>query len=351
MGDFLGVLLTVVLLAANAFFVGAEFALISARRDRLEALAEQGKHSAVTVIRAGENLPLMLAGAQLGITVCSILLGRVGEPAVAHLLEKPFHLLGIPDTVLHTVSFVIAITIVVVLHVLLGEMVPKNIAIAGPESAAMLLVPPYLVWVRAARPVIAFYDWCAHVILRAFGVEAKTELENTVSTVELSEMIAESLSEGLLDPEEHNRLSRALRIRNRVVADVAVPLSEVHAVPRGRQWFRPDGGGDPARTGGHRLLPLPGRRPVGPVHRLRAHQGRAAARRRPRRRRRPGDGAVRCRRCPSRCRCPTRCRGCGATTATWRLVTGADGSVSAMVALEDLVEDLVGAVRDGTHRA
>ena len=161
MGDIFGVVLTVLLLAANAFFVGAEFALISARRDRLEALAEQGKHSAVTVIRAGENLPLMLAGAQLGITICSILLGRVGEPAVAHLLEMPFHLLGIPDTVLHTVSFVIAITIVVVLHVLLGEMVPKNIAIAGPESAAMLLVPPYLLWIRAARPVIAVYDWCA----------------------------------------------------------------------------------------------------------------------------------------------------------------------------------------------
>src|SRR6476660_892249 len=239
MGDFLGVILTVALLAANGFFVGAEFALISARRDRLEALAEQGKHSAVTVIRAGENLPVMLAGAQLGITVCSILLGRVGEPAVAHLLERPFHLLGIPDTVLHTASFVSAITIGVVLHVLLGEMVPKNIAIAGTESSAMLLVPPYLLWVRAARPVIAVYDWCAHVILRAFGVEAKTELENTVSTIELSEMIAESVSEGLLDPEEHNRLSRALRIRNRVVADVAMPLSDVHAVPAAADEYGP----------------------------------------------------------------------------------------------------------------
>src|SRR6201991_905480 len=230
-GDLFAVLLTVLLLAANAFFVGAEFALISARRDRLEALAEQGKKSAVTVIRAGENLSLMLAGAQLGITICSILLGRVGEPAVAHLLEQPFHLIGIPDTVLHTVSFVIALTIVVVLHVLLGEMVPKNIALAGPESAAMLLVPPYLLWVRSARSVIAFYDWCARVILRAFGVEAKSELENAVSTAELSEVIAESLSEGLLDPEEHNRLSRALRIRNRVVGDVAVPVGGVHAVP------------------------------------------------------------------------------------------------------------------------
>ena len=131
--DLFGVLLTVVLLAANAFFVGSEFALISARRDRLEALAEQGKRSAVTVIRAGERLSLMLAGAQLGITICSILLGRVGEPAVAHLLEGPFDLVGIPDALLHTVSFLVALGLVVLLHVLLGEMVPKNIAIAGPE--------------------------------------------------------------------------------------------------------------------------------------------------------------------------------------------------------------------------
>src|SRR6201746_2190248 len=234
MNDLLSVLLTVLLLAANAFFVAAEFALISARRDRLEALAEQGKRSAVTVIQAGQNLSLMLAGAQLGITVCSILLGRVGEPAVAHLLETPFDLLGVSDAVLHTVSFLVALTIVVVLHVLLGEMVPKNIAIAGPESAAMLLVPPYLVWIRIAKPFIAFYDWCAKLTLRAFGVEAKNELENTVSMIELSEMIAESLSEGLLDPEEHNRLSRALQIRNRVVADVAAPGGAIQPDPPAR---------------------------------------------------------------------------------------------------------------------
>jgi len=239
MGDVFGVLLTFVLLAANAFFVASEFALISARRDRLAAPAEQGKASAVTVIRAGENLSLMLAGAQLGITVCSILLGRVAEPAVAHLLEKPFELLGIPTALLHTVSFLVALSIVVTLHVLLGEMVPKNIAIAGPESTAMLLIPIYLVWIRAARPFIAFYNWCANTTLRAFGVEPKDELDVTVSTVELSEMIAESLSEGLLDPEEHTRLTRALQIRNRVVNDVALPLHRIRAVPAARSGAGP----------------------------------------------------------------------------------------------------------------
>jgi magnesium and cobalt exporter, CNNM family len=231
MNDTLGVLVAILLVAANAFFVAAEFSLISARRDRLEALAEQGKTRAVTVIRAGEQLSSMLAGAQLGVTVASLLLGRIGESAVASLLRTAFGLTGMPWAVLHTLAFVIALALVVTLHVLLGEMVPKNIALAGPERTAMLLVPPYLAYVRAARPFIVFYNKCANAILRALGVEPKDELDITVSPAELSEMIAESVSEGLLDPEEHSRLTRALQIRNRVVGDVAVPLADVQAVP------------------------------------------------------------------------------------------------------------------------
>jgi CBS domain containing-hemolysin-like protein len=349
MGDIFGVLLTVLLLGANAFFVGSEFALISARRDRLEALAEQGKHSAVTVIRAGENLSLMLAGAQLGITVCSILLGRVGEPAVAHLLEGPFHVVGISDTVLHTVSFVIAISIVVVLHVLLGEMVPKNIAIAGPESSAMLLVPAYLLWIRAARPFIAFYDWCARVSLRAVGVKAKTELENTVSMVELSEMIAESRSVGLLDPEEHTRLSRALQIRNRVVADVAIPVGDIHAVAVAREGTGPTVGAIQralAETGYSRFPVVKGDDQfVGYVHIKDVlplvHDADSVV----------DSSMVRpLPSVPEALPLPDALSRLRRSNSHLALVTAADGSVTAMVALEDLVEDLVGTVRDGTHR-
>lgn len=348
MGDFFGVLLTVALLAANAFFVGAEFALISARRDRLEALAEQGKRRAATVIRAGQNLSVMLAGAQLGITICSILLGRVGEPAVAHLLEKPFDLFGVPETLLHTVSFVIAITVVVVLHVLLGEMVPKNIAIAGPESAAMLLVPPYLAWVRLARPVIAVYDWCAHMTLRAMGIRAKPELENTVSTVELSEMIAESLSEGLLDPEEHNRLSRALQIRTRAVADVAIPLSEVHAVPAAADDTGPtvDAIQQALQDSGYSRFPVTGSggRYIGYIHikdvlnlvnDADAVVDLSMVRPLPQ--------------VPASSPLPDALSRLRRSNSHLALVTADDGSVTAMVALEDLVEDLVGAMRHRTH--
>ncbi|WP_156690117.1 hemolysin family protein [Mycobacterium sp. Marseille-P9652] len=231
MNQALGILLALALIGVNAFFVGAEFSLISARRDRLEALAEQGKARAVTVIRAGEQLPSMLAGSQLGVTVASLLLGRVGEAAVADALRSALGLTGIPTALLHTLSFAIALAIVVTLHVLLGEMVPKNIALAGPERTAMLLVPPYLVYVRAARPFIVFYNKCASLVLRAVGVEPKDELDITVSAAELSQMIAESRSEGLLDPEEHSRLTRALQLRTRVVGDVAVPLADVHAIP------------------------------------------------------------------------------------------------------------------------
>lgn len=352
MGDIFGVLLTFVLLGANAFFVASEFALISARRDRLEALAEQGKNSAVTVIRAGENLSLMLAGAQLGITVCSILLGRVAEPAVAHLLEKPFGLFGIPDALLHTVSFLVALSVVVTLHVLLGEMVPKNIAIAGPESTAMLLIPVYLVYIRAARPFIAFYNWCANATLRSFGVEPKDELDVTVSTVELSEMIAESLSEGLLDPEEHTRLTRALQIRNRVVDDVALPLHQIRAVPAARTGAGPTIGAleEALKETGYSRFPVadPSGAYAGYLHIkdvLPLLDG-------------PHDDSVVLEssmvrplpRVPASLPLPDALTRLRRTNSHLALVTAADGSVTAMVALEDLVEDLVGTVRDGTHR-
>ena len=231
MNDWLGVLLTVLLLAGNAFFVGAEFALITARRDRLEALVTHGKKRAQTVIDAGEHLSLMLAGSQLGITICSILLGRVGEPAIAHLIETPLHAIGLPDSLLHPLAFTIALALVVVLHILLGEMVPKNIAIAGPERTAMLLVPPHLLFMRLAKPLIAFYNLCANLTLKLMRVEPKDELEVTVTAIELSEMIGESRSEGLLDAEEHRRLTQALETSGRTVTEVMIPIERVRTVP------------------------------------------------------------------------------------------------------------------------
>ncbi|MFT4126896.1 MAG: hemolysin family protein [Gordonia sp. (in: high G+C Gram-positive bacteria)] len=230
MSDLSGVLLAVALLVGNAFFVGAEFSLITARRDRLEALAEDGKSRARTVIRAGESLSLMLAGAQLGITICSILLGRVGEPAIADLIERPLHLVQLPESLLHPIAFTIALALVVVLHILLGEMVPKNIALAGPETAAMLLVPVHLAFIKIARPLIGFYNLLANLGLRALRVQPKDELDSTVSAVELAQLLGESAEEGLIDAEEHARLNRALQSLGRTVTEVMIPLEAMRSV-------------------------------------------------------------------------------------------------------------------------
>ncbi|MCV7384776.1 hemolysin family protein [Mycolicibacter longobardus] len=352
MADLFNVALTVLLLAANAFFVAAEFSLISARRDRLEALAEQGRQSAVTVIRAGEQLSRMLAGAQLGVTVCSILLGRIGEPAVADLLEPAFRLVGIPDALLHTVAFIVALTIVVTLHVLLGEMVPKNIALAGPETAAMLLIPPYLVYMAAARPFIVFYNWCANVTLRAVRVEPKDELEITVSTVELSEMIAESVSAGLLDLEEYTRLTRALQIRTRVVADVALPVGDIRAVPAAAPGRGPTLAAVEkafAQTGYSRFPVVDQGEYVGYLHIkdvLALSEGAAEA----------AEAVVDIAAVRPLPRVPASLPLADALSRMRRsnshlaLAVAADGTAVAMVTLEDMVQDVVGTVRDGTHR-
>lgn len=227
-----GVLLfALVLLAGNAFFVGAEFALLTARRDRMEALAADGVGPARTVLRAGRELPLLIAGAQLGITVCSLGLGALGEPAVAHLLEVPLTPLGLPAPLLHAIAFAVALAIVVTLHTVLGEMVPKNLAIAGPERSALWLVPAHYAFCRFIRPVLDLFTLVAHWLLRRVGIEPRDELDSAYTPEELSDFIAESRREGLLDDSEHRRLTQTLSSAARTVADVLVPVELLTTVP------------------------------------------------------------------------------------------------------------------------
>ncbi|ANN17562.1 hemolysin family protein [Amycolatopsis orientalis] len=231
MSDWFNIFLVVVLLLANAFFVGAEFTLISSRRDRLEALLEQGKTRARIVINASRNVSLMLAGAQLGITICSLLLGRLGEPAIAHQLAGFFELLGIPDVLLHPISFAIALAFITILHVLIGEMVPKNLAIAEPERLALWLVPVHVAWVKVANPFIWLLNFVANSLLRLFKVEPKDELETAYTSDELAELLSESRREGLLEQSEHQRLSKTLSSVAKTVADVLVPTAQLTTLP------------------------------------------------------------------------------------------------------------------------
>ncbi len=226
----LNLVVAVLLLVFNGLFVGAEFAVISVRRSQIEPLAE-GSRRAVVVLEALKSLSVMLAAAQLGITLCSLGLGAVAEPAVAHLLEDALHAAHVPESLLHPIAFAVALSLVVFLHMVIGEMVPKNIAIASPERAAIVLVPALFRFATAIGPVLSTLNAFGNAVLRAFRVEPKDELASSFSPDELAGIIAHSREEGLLDDEEHERLAGALELGSQPASSVMLPLERLVTVP------------------------------------------------------------------------------------------------------------------------
>ncbi|MFP8905964.1 hemolysin family protein [Streptomyces atacamensis] len=220
-------------LVANAFFVGAEFAMISVRRSQIEPLAERGEKRARSVVWGLEHVSALMASAQLGITLCTLVLGVVAEPAIAHLLEPVFHLAGVPEGLIHPIAFVIALAVATYLHMLFGEMVPKNIALAAPERAALLLGPPLVGLTRALRPVIFGVNALANGLLKLLRVEPKDEVSATYSDDELARLVADSSEAGLLDERATERLRDALELGRRPVVDVVRPTDRVVFAPFG----------------------------------------------------------------------------------------------------------------------
>ncbi len=224
------VLVTVLLLAANAFFVGAEFAAMSARRSQLEPLAEAGSKGARVALDALQHTGILLATSQLGITVCSVLLGAVSEAALHHAFVPVAEGLGLSSVVADAAALVVALSIVVFLHVVYGEMIPKNISIAAPERAAVLLVPPLVLVSKVTAPVIRAMDWLSKAIVRLLGVEPRDELSSAFTAEEVAHILEESREEGLVEEEQHERLGAALEFSDKDAADVGVSLSALVTV-------------------------------------------------------------------------------------------------------------------------
>ncbi|MFE9173454.1 hemolysin family protein [Streptomyces kebangsaanensis] len=221
------ILIGLATLVVNAFFVGAEFALISVRRSQVEPYAEGGDRRARSVLWGLEHVSALLAAAQLGITLCTLVLGVVAEPAIAHLLEPVFHAVGMPSSAGHAVSFVIALALATYLHMLLGEMVPKNIALAEPVRSALLLGPPLVALSRALRPVIFTVNTFANTLLKLLRVETKDEVSATFTDTELAEIVKDATAAGLIDDRAQERLHDALELGSRPVRDVVLPLERV----------------------------------------------------------------------------------------------------------------------------
>ncbi|WP_460797620.1 hemolysin family protein, partial [Nocardioides pacificus] len=227
-----GIAWLVVLLAGNAFFVGAEFAVISARRSQIEPRAAQGSRAAKTTLWAMEHATLMLATSQLGITVCSLLILNVSEPAIHHLLEYPLGLTPLSADVISISAFVVALVLVTYLHVVFGEMVPKNLSFSVPDRAALILAPPLVLVSRIFRPVIAALNWIANLVLRAFGVEPKDEATSTFTLEEVAGIVEQSRREGTLT-DHSGTLAGAFEFTDKTVADVDVPLDAMVLLPDG----------------------------------------------------------------------------------------------------------------------
>ncbi len=219
-------IVSLVLLVANAFFVAAEFAVIAAKTHRLEEAAASGDRLARTAVRNARDLSLCLAGAQLGITLCTLGLGALAKPAVADLFASALGAARIPGTVVTVVSVLLAVSLVVFLHMVVGEMAPKSWAISDAENSARLLALPFRMFVVLSRPVLAFLNGLANLCLRAFGVEPQDELAQVHGPRELRMLLTASHKHGMLVSEEHQMLSGALAMSETPVRDVALPIEQ-----------------------------------------------------------------------------------------------------------------------------
>jgi CBS domain containing-hemolysin-like protein len=217
----------VILLVANGFFVAAEFAFITARRNVLE----QSKGSSARIaVGLNRNLSLSLTAAQLGITMASLGLGAVAEPAVARLLEQALGGIPVPDDVIHIVALVVALLVVVFLHMVIGEMAPKNIAISNPERSATTLARAFRAFIIVFRPLIATLNALANGVLRLFGVKTADSLEVGHSADDLAVIIATGQEEGVIEDFTHRLLTGAIVFGDLDAAEAMIPRPDVVAV-------------------------------------------------------------------------------------------------------------------------
>lgn len=217
----------VLLVFLNAFFVLSEFAIVKVRKSRLEELVKTNKSNAKLALKISDELDSYLSATQLGITLSSLALGWIGEPAVARLLGIPLQwLLGENSVLVHTISFIIGFTLITLLHVVLGEIVPKSIAIANSEKASLLISRPlYWFWL-VFYPVIWLFDILAAFFLRRIGIKPAGH-ENAHSEEELKIIVGESLKGGIIDSIEGEIIKNAVDFSDTIAKEIMTPRKDM----------------------------------------------------------------------------------------------------------------------------
>lgn len=231
MNTWTAIAVAIVLLGLNGFFVAAEFALLAARRSRIEQLAAEGDRRAKHALAGLRELTLMLAGAQLGITMCSLGLGAVAEPAVASVIEGFLEdTVELPSSARHAIAFVIALSIVVFLHMVVGEMAPKSWAISHPEQSSLRLARAFRLFVFVFRPLIRMLNGIANGVVRLVGVQPQDERAMAHSPADLLFLLEESHGHGGIEADQHELFTRSLELSGRVAADAMTLRRDIVAV-------------------------------------------------------------------------------------------------------------------------
>ncbi|CAD5917790.1 hemolysin family protein [Streptomyces cyaneofuscatus] len=267
---------TVLLLIGSGFFVAAEFALVASKRHRMEQAVLAGQRGAKAALAGMRELSLMLAGAQLGITLCTLGLGAVSKPAISHELDPLLERLGLPAGLSYGIAFALAMALVVFLHMVVGEMAPKSWAIAHPERSAMLLSPAFRAVVKVVRPLIRVLNAVSNALVRLCRVTPRDELTSVHNRDQLTHLIEESERLGLISKGDSGLVTRSLTEPQTPVAELTVPAERIVTVPADADLDRILAVATAAdRT---RLLVRDGERVLGSVHARDALVARAAGR-------------------------------------------------------------------------
>lgn len=230
MDELLNILIVLVLVFMNAFFVAAEFSVVKVRKSRMETLVLENNKSAKHVLKVVTNLNAYLSACQLGITLASLGLGWVGEPAVAKMLEPLFEMLDVPDAAVHSISFLLGFGIITAAHIVLGELVPKSLAIISAEKMSLFTAYPLIMFYRLTYPIMWLFNHSTELILRIFGLSQSDEHDTAYTDEEIKLLAEESYKHGLIDQKELDFVDNIFDFSDKTVKEIMVPRTDMQCI-------------------------------------------------------------------------------------------------------------------------
>ena len=227
MDNLINIIIVLLLVFMNAFFVATEFSMVKVRKSRIETLVAEGNNRAKYTLKVVRDLNSYLSACQLGITLASLGLGWVGEPAVARMLEPLFELMHLPETMVHSVSFVIGFSLITTFHIVLGELCPKSLAILFAEKIAMFTAMPLIFFYKLTYPIMWAFNHSTNLILKAFGVSQVDEAEEAHTDEEIKLLVEDSYKHGLIDKTEMALVDNIFDFTETTVKDIMIPRTDM----------------------------------------------------------------------------------------------------------------------------